>query len=244
MFEKFEKLIFKLVRGVLLVFAFFAFVGLIGSAVLVVTSLPKLFKDEKTVSVKVNYKEVESEVQKARGQSVKEEVQQSEDVTQAQGPSSKEEGKKSGKAGQVQIKDSKQDKLSNHIAKIMKALQEKYKEDAIYYYQKDKVENALRNVLSQIPERNLDSFVDGMIDIIKNAKEEDVFIYMNTYIQLYWNKYNQEVNRVVTEKAKAKNNILAYLGTIVSTVMILILAGIVLILTAIERNTRPHEKIE
>lgn len=224
MFERFEKLIFKIVRGVLLVFALFAFISLIVSGVFIATSLPKLLKDEKSVSVKVSYEEVDKEVQTAKGPSIREKV------------------KKSGE--ETQVKDSKQDKLSNYIAKIMNALQEKYKEDAVYYYQKEQVEKNLRDILSQIPEHDLDSFVDGMVVLIKKAKEEEVFPYVNTYIQIYWKKHGQETNKVVTEKAKANQNILTYLGTIVSSVMILILAGIVLILTAIERNTRPHERIQ
>lgn len=224
MFERFEKLIFKIVRGVLLVFALFAFISLIVSGVFIATSLPKLLKDEKSVSVKVSYEEVDKEVQTAKGPSIREKV------------------KKSGE--ETQVKDSKQDKLSNYVAKIMNAFQDKYREDAVYYYQKDQLERNLRDVLSQIPEHDLDSFVDGMVVLIKKAKEEEVFPYVNTYIQIYWKKHGQETNKVVTEKAKANQNILTYLGTIVSSVMILILAGIVLILTAIERNTRPHERIQ
>ncbi|GAQ95382.1 hypothetical protein TAGGR_2272 [Thermodesulfovibrio aggregans] len=72
MFERFEKLIFKIVRGVLLVFALFAFISLIISGVFIATSLPKLLKDEKSVSVKVSYEEVDKEVQTAKGPSIRE----------------------------------------------------------------------------------------------------------------------------------------------------------------------------
>lgn len=233
MLEKFEKLVFKLVRGSFLFLAVIAFVTLIISTIVLISEVPKIFKDEKNVSVKITYEDVRKQMEKLTPKPETEFQSQDDTMT-------KEQKKDIDKESQKKTKD----EISILVDKIIKALDEKFQHEVMYYYDKNRVIQVFRNILKNIDKRDLNDFVDGIITVIKQTPKENVFSYVDKYIELYHEKKESETNRIISEKQKAKSNMLTYLGSIASSLLIIISAGIILILAAIERNTRNLTKNE
>lgn len=225
MLEKFEKLVFKLVRGSFLILAVLAFITLIIFGIFLINELPKIFKDEKNVSVRITYEDVRKQMEKFNSKPETEFQSQDDTI-------SKEQKQDLDKERQTK------DEISILVDKIMKALDEKFQDDFMYYYDKKRLIQVFRGILKNINKRDLNDFIDGIIVVIKQTPKENVFSYIDKYIELYHKKKESEINRITSEKQKAKNNILAYLGSIASSLLIIISAGIILILAAIERNTR------
>lgn len=233
MLEKFEKLVFRLVRGSFLFLAVIAFVTLIISTIVLISEVPKIFKDEKNVSVKITYEDVKKQMEKL--------TSKPETEFQSQDDTIKKEQKKDiDKESQKKTKD----EIGILVDKIIKALDEKFQHEAIYYYDKNRAIQVFRNILKKIDKRDLNDFVDGIITVIKQTPKENVFSYVDKYIELYHEKKESETNRIISEKQKVKSNMLTYLGSIASSLLIIISAGIILILAAIERNTRNLTKNE
>lgn len=225
MLEKFEKLVFKLVRGSFLILAVLAFITLIIFGIFLINEVPKIFKDEKNVSVRITYEDVRKQMEKFNSKPETEFQSQDDTI-------SKEQKQDLDKERQTK------DEISILVDKIMKALDEKFQDDFMYYYDKKRLIQVFRGILKNINKRDLNDFIDGIIVVIKQTPKENVFSYIDKYIELYHKKKESEINRITSEKQKAKNNILAYLGSIASSLLIIISAGIILILAAIERNTR------
>lgn len=225
MLEKFEKLVFKLVRGSFLILAVLAFITLIIFGIFLINEVPKIFKDEKNVSVRITYEDVRKQMEKFNSKPETEFQSQDDTI-------SKEQKQDLDKERQTK------DDISILVDKIMKALDEKFQDDFMYYYDKKRLIQVFRGILKNINKRDLNDFIDGIIVVIKQTPKENVFSYIDKYIELYHKKKESEINRITSEKQKAKNNILAYLGSIASSLLIIISAGIILILAAIERNTR------
>ncbi len=225
MFSKFERSVFSFVRGFFLLFAFIGFVLFVFSAVALTINLPKIFKQESAVSIKLTHEEVENRVQ-------------SKNLVQYDNQNINEN--KSLDKGTLNTVE--QSSHQKHTERIMQKLDKKFEGEVQYFYGREQIKKEIESALSKIPEQDLESFVNEMLASIKKAPKEKVFDYIVTYFNLYFEKYNQETSRILSEKQNAQEKAYIYFGVISSSILLLISAGIILILAAIERNTRQEQK--
>lgn len=229
MLSKFENFVIRFVRVFFLLFAFVAFISLVFSTVVLATNLPKLFKDENSVSIKIDPEEVEKEVQ-----SKKPVIDNNQNMN--------ENNENYNTNTNQNLIATKQDPIQNYTNKIMLELDKKFKDETGYWAQRKQIEKVIKENLSKISEKDIEDFVNTMLTSIKKAPKDEVFYYIDGYFNLYFKKYDEERNRILSEKQNAQVKMLTYLGTIGSSLMLLISSGIILILAAIERNTRQAQK--
>lgn len=229
MLSKFENFVIRFVRVFFLLFAFVAFISLVFSTVVLATNLPKLFKDENSVSIKIDPEEVEKEVQ-----SKKPVIDNNQNMN--------ENNENYNTNTNQNLTATKQDPIQNYTNKIMLELDKKFKDETGYWAQRKQIEKVIKENLSKISEKDIEDFVNTMLTSIKKAPKDEVFYYIDGYFNLYFKKYDEERNRILSEKQNAQVKMLTYLGTIGSSLMLLISSGIILILAAIERNTRQTQK--
>ncbi len=230
MFNKFEQMVFKFVRVFFLFFSFIAFISLVFSGIALTINLPKLFKDENNISIKITHQDVEKQIQSKK--LVKYDYQ----IT------NKNYNTKTNKNKQEDQNIVEQDQLQKYTDMIIKELDNKFQNEVGYWYQKKQIENAIEKSLSKISKRDLENFVKEMLASIKKAPKEEVFDYIKEHFDLYFQKQSQEINRILSEKQSAQKKLLVNLSIIGSSIILLISAGIILILAAIERNTRQIPK--
>jgi hypothetical protein len=95
---------------------------------------------------------------------------------------------------------------------------------------------ALRNILNDIPKENQQEFIDEMAAVVAEVEKQNLNTYeaINKFVELKKNKLAKDA----VTKVDIQQRCLYFAGAAVSAVILIALFSLILVLLAIERNTR------
>lgn len=97
-------------------------------------------------------------------------------------------------------------------------------------------QKVLRDWLDELPQEERQSFIDGLAKTVDEARK--VGVADADALNRYHEEYSDYLNSKKVAEAAANSQRLYIVGALVSTLMLLALFSLVLVLLAIERNTR------
>lgn len=95
---------------------------------------------------------------------------------------------------------------------------------------------ALRNILNDIPKENQQEFIDEMAAVVAEVEKQNLNTYeaINKFVELKKNKLAKDA----VSKVDLQQTRLYFAGAAVSAIILIALFSLILVLLAIERNTR------
>jgi len=214
--DKFERnLLFKLVRGVSLIMGALGLFALVFGALMLVKSWTTM-KGEK--EVKITQKEVQELVSK------KERIESGDYGTPNESTS----------------KTSSEETISPEIKKALMIIDEivaillKDRADL----DADKVKEIIIKKADNYKESEVLAYLNKMKSIVANAPEGKKTAYIDSFMELYAEKLEKERLKAEEKKFEALKNVGTYAYVTITGLLTAISFGIILILAAIERNTR------
>jgi uncharacterized protein YqhQ len=103
-------------------------------------------------------------------------------------------------------------------------------------------QRVMRGWLDALPDEERQPFIDGLAATVEAARTNGV--NETDAINRYHEQYMEYVAKKVAEKAVAKEQRLYVAAGLVSTLMLIALFSLVLVLLAIERNTREQAPVQ
>ena len=101
-----------------------------------------------------------------------------------------------------------------------------------------KIREALKRIVLSMKEEYRILFLQGLVDVLKQAPADKRGEFVNQYIELFKEKIAAKETENSQKEAKAWVNIAKYSGAIGGGIIIIALFGLILVLLAIEKNTR------
>ncbi len=111
-----------------------------------------------------------------------------------------------------------------------------------YNYQK--VRDGIQGVTNEIPEDYQIKFLEDVKEVVKKAPADKKAEYFYQFTDIYDKKLREMSTNKELKKAEATMKFAIYGGTILGGILIIALFGLILVLLAIERNTRKSEGVE
>jgi len=101
-----------------------------------------------------------------------------------------------------------------------------------------KMREALKRLVSSMKEEYRTLFLQGLIDVLKQAPADKRGEFINQYVELFKERVAAKEVENSQKETKAWVNIATYAGAIGGGIIIIALFGLILVLLAIEKNTR------
>ncbi len=132
----------------------------------------------------------------------------------------------------IDVKDSKVETLINEVVK-------EFPKDK---YDQNKLKTILRDVTrNEIKEDYKAQYLKDLKEVVKLVPVEKRPMYLNHFTVMFKERLAEILTNKEMKKMTAYTNFAIYVGTIFAGVMVIALFGLVLVLLAIERNTRKNE---
>jgi hypothetical protein len=108
-------------------------------------------------------------------------------------------------------------------------------------FDQSKVRDIVKRNALHLKEEYRVPFLQGLIDVLKQAPQDKKGEFANHYLEIYKEEVVTKENENNQKEMKAWVNIATYSGAIGGGIIIIALFGLILVLLAIEKNTRKSE---
>ena len=128
----------------------------------------------------------------------------------------------------------------NKIYELINEIVNEFPKDLNY----QKLNEAILGAVNEIPEDYRIKYLEDVKEVVKKAPAEKKPEYFDQFTILYDKKLNEVLMNKDLKKTEATMKFAIYAGIIGTGILIIALFGLILVLLAIERNTRKGEGVE
>jgi len=108
-------------------------------------------------------------------------------------------------------------------------------------YDQQKIKEVIQETTNELNESYKIQFLKDLIDVLKKVPADSRGKYAANFTEMFQKQVIERTTNKEIKQFTALKNFAIYGGTIVGGILIIALFGLVLVLLAIERNTRKNE---
>lgn len=194
--ERFERLVFGIVRWFFLGIALLAFLVLIISGINLISVLPSVFGPDVPSKIEVTYEEVKP-------------IKPGQVKASGENRQTEQKAKKGEEVPGADAKRTSPSKTDTEIEKIIDLLKSRLGYMFPFIYNEQLLREVTKNFISKYPENIQNDFLRGLYQVIEKATDEElreVHIF-NNYFKSFDDKFEKSRQELIIKKEKAKSEL-------------------------------------